>query len=102
MRLRHRRCCLDASPEKRAICNDTAAATLVRIKLRRVIIAADARAETEHSAWLWRLFSARRVHALEHVAVNDKYAARNTVWGVTYSGRSRCLLLADFVAKTRW
>jgi hypothetical protein len=47
MRLRHRRCRLDASPEKRAICNDTAASTLGRIKLRRVTIAADARAETE-------------------------------------------------------
>ena len=33
------------------------------------------------SAWLWRLCSARRVHALEHAAVNAKYAARNTVWG---------------------
>ena len=40
MRLRHRRCRLDASPEKkRAICNDTAVPTLGRIELRRVTTA---------------------------------------------------------------
>jgi hypothetical protein len=83
MRLLHRRCCLDASPEKRAICNDTAVSTLGRIKLRRTTIAADARAETEHSAWLWRFVFRTALHALERAAVNDKYAALNTVWGVT-------------------
>jgi hypothetical protein len=47
MQLGHRRCRLDASPEKRAICNDTAMPTLGRIELRRVTTAAYARAETE-------------------------------------------------------